>query len=248
MTVRQWVARRTRSSCLPIRHRRSTSPPAYRRSATPTFAAALSCRRSSRCKRPRVTAFFDQLVARGKKPLQAYVAVMRNAAARHLRHVRDQHGTSSPRNSMRWPQKLLDNRESIYRLQRLRDVRGPKHGGVLLGRWRRNDAGTPCRAGQRLTCSAWAGRKPSGGAAGKTDGLLAAAKRLRPSGTMSTGEREKPAKDPLKTPCISPHVAIEGRLRDDRRSCPRLRRNPSRWDRRGSISDSAAPASRRMLR
>ena len=26
---------------------------------------------------PRVTAFFDQLVARGKKPLQAYVAVMR---------------------------------------------------------------------------------------------------------------------------------------------------------------------------
>jgi len=25
----------------------------------------------------RVTAFFDQLVARGKKPLQAYVAVMR---------------------------------------------------------------------------------------------------------------------------------------------------------------------------
>ena len=26
---------------------------------------------------PRVTAFFEQLVARGKKPLQAYVAVMR---------------------------------------------------------------------------------------------------------------------------------------------------------------------------
>ena len=26
---------------------------------------------------PRVTAFFDQLIARGKKPLQAYVAVMR---------------------------------------------------------------------------------------------------------------------------------------------------------------------------
>ncbi|MBI3770301.1 MAG: IS110 family transposase [Deltaproteobacteria bacterium] len=26
---------------------------------------------------PRVTAFFDQLVVRGKKPLQAYVAVMR---------------------------------------------------------------------------------------------------------------------------------------------------------------------------
>jgi transposase len=55
---------------------------------------------------PRVTAFFDQLVARGKKPLQAYVAVMRKYYTRStecLRPIR----ISWPRNSMPWLEKFI---------------------------------------------------------------------------------------------------------------------------------------------